>query len=311
MRLTKSKGGLLRTAEQRKSFQGFLFITPWLLGFAVFFLFPVIQSIWYSFSISTPIDSIEGGFFNYLKNSFIGIEHYRDIWTVDTEFNENLFDSIAQFIGSLPIILFLSLVFGLVLNQDFQGRMIVRALFFLPVIITGGVVMEYLSGDANAQQLLSSSEEATSMYSSFSFSNMLDGLGLPDTIIEQLNGFISQIFTLVWNSGVQTILFLAGLQAISAQYYEVAEVEGATKWETFWFVTFPMLTNVLILNTIYTCIDLFIDNSNKVMSQAYTLIEKANYNKSAAIMWTYFTILMVVMGVLLFIFRKPIKQVEI
>ena len=149
------------------------------------------------------------------------------------------------------------------------------------------------------------------MYNSFSFADMLDGLGLPNSIVTQLNNFISQIFTLVWNSGVQTILFLAGLQAISAQYYEVAEVEGAAKWETFWFVTFPMLSNVLVLNTIYTCIDLFIDNSNKVMSQAYDLIEKANYNKSSAIMWTYFVILMVIMAVLLFVFRKPIKQVEI
>ena len=304
------KSRLSVSMENRKARQGFAFLIPWLIGFTVFFLLPTLQSIWYSFSKSSPIDDIENGFFSYVADKFAGIEFYRNIWLEDTNFTSNLFDSITNFLYSLPIILFLSFVFALVLNQDFRGRMTVRAIFFLPVIIASGVVLSYLNGDANAQELLGS-ESSGSMYNSLSFSEMLQNLGLPSSITNQLNAYISSIFNLVWGTGVQTILFLAGLQSISAQYYEVAQVEGATKWEVFWYVTFPMTANILILNTVYTCIDLFTSNSNQVMQQAYELIENSNYNKSSAIMWCYFVILGLIIGLILILFRKPMKNVEL
>lgn len=306
--LRKSK--LPASMEKRNARKGFAFLIPWLIGFTVFFLFPALQSIWYSFSKSSPIDDIDNSIFSYIADKFAGLEFFKNIWLEDTSFTVNLFDSIVDFLYSLPIILFLSFVFALVINQDFRGRMIVRAIFFLPVIIASGVVLSYLNGDANAQELLGS-DGGGSMYNSLSFSEMLQNLGLPASITNQLNKYISSIFSLVWSSGVQTILFLAGLQSISAQYYEVAQVEGATKWEVFWYVTFPMMANILILNTVYTCIDLFTSNSNQVMQQAYELIENSNYNKSSAIMWSYFIVLGIIIGVILIVFRKPIKRVEL
>ena len=294
--------------ESNMARNGYLFILPWLLGFLIFFVYPMFMSIWYSFSNSSPIDDIEGGLFTYISDKFVGFKYYKNIWLVDTNFTDNLSNSIFEFLYSLPIIIFLSLVFALVLNQKFRGRLLARAIFFIPVIVASGVVMTYLNGDANAQELLNSSGGSNSMYTSFSFSEMLNNLGLPTAITKQLNNYISSIFSLVWSSGVQTILFLAGLQAISAQYYEVATVEGATKWETFWFVTFPMLMNVLVLNVVYTGITIFTDNKNSVMMQAYELIRNTNYNKSSAIMWCYFAILGIIIGTLLFVFRKKINK---
>lgn len=294
--------------ESNMAKKGFVFIIPWLIGFLVFFVYPMFMSIWYSFSNASPIDDIEGGIFAYIGQKFVGLKYYKNIWLIDTNFTNNLTNSVFEFIYSLPIIIFLSLVFALVLNQKFKGRLIARAIFFIPVIVASGVVMSYLNGDANAQELLNSPDSSNNMYTSFSFSEMLNNMGLPTSITDQLNQYISSIFSLVWSSGVQTILFLAGLQAISAQYYEVATVEGATKWETFWFVTLPMLMNVLILNVVYTGITIFTDNKNSVMQQAYELIRNTNYNKSSAIMWCYFAILGIIIGTLLMIFRKKIEK---
>ena len=297
--------------ESNMAKKGFWFILPWFIGFLLFFVYPALMSIWYTFSTASPIDDIEGGFFNYINDKFVGLENMSDIWLVNTDFKNNLFDSIGSFFYSLPIIILLSLVFALVLNQNFRGRLLARAVFFIPVIVASGVVISYLNGDTNAQQLLESSEGSGSMYNSFSFAEMLENLGLPSAITERLNEYISSIFTLVWSSGVQTILFLAGLQAISPAYYEAANVEGATKWEIFWFITFPMLSNIMVLNVIYTCIDIFTSNTNSVMQQAYIYIKTTNYNKSSAIMWSYFAILGLIIGALMFAFRKQLKKSEI
>ena len=300
-----------RTAslESNMARKGYLFILPWLIGFLLFFVYPMFMSVWYSFSNSTPIDDVNGNIFAYLGDKFVGLKYYDYIWLRDTDFTNNLSNSLWEFFYSLPIIIFLSLVFALVLNQKFRGRLIARAIFFIPVIVASGVVMSYLNGDTNAQELLNSPDGNNTMYTSVSFSEMLMNMGLPKAITEQLNSYISSIFSLVWSSGVQTILFLAGLQAISAQYYEVADVEGATKWETFWFITFPMLMNVTILNVVYTAITIFTDNKNAVMQQAYELIfTNINYNKSAAIMWSYFAILGIIIGLAFLIFRKLIQK---
>lgn len=296
--------------EKLRAKQGFVFVIPWLLGFVVFFLYPAIQSLWYAFSKSSPIDDIENGIFAYISEKFSGMGNLKYIWLEDPNFTTNLYESIGDFFYSLPIILFLSFVFALVLNQKFRGRMIVRAIFFLPVIIASGVVLTYLNGDANAQELLSNGGKS-GMYNSFSFAEMLQNMGLPLKLTDQLSEYIASIFDLVWGSGVQTILFLAGLQSISAHYYEVAHVEGATKWEMFWYVTFPMLTNIIVLNVVYTCIDIFTSSSNIVMKQAYDLMDKSSYNTSSAIMWCYFLILGAIIGIILILFRKPLKKVEL
>lgn len=303
----KNRSFLPASMEKRRSVQGFMFLIPWLLGFLIFFFYPAIQSIWYAFSSSSPIDEIGSNIFAYLSKMFVGLKNFRYIWLENTLFTENLFDSIVTFLYTLPIVIFLSFVFSLVLNQNFRGRLFVRAIFFLPVIIASGVVMTYLNGDTNAQAMLETSG-SSGMYTSFSFTDMLKNMGLPSAITTRLTSYISSIFSIVWSTGVQTILFLAGLQSISAQYYEVAEVEGATKWETFWYVTFPMMINVLILNIVYTCIDLFTSNTNVVMRQAYELIDKSSYNYASAIMWCYFVLLGAVIGIILFLLRKPIKQ---
>ena len=86
--------------------------------------------------------------------------------------------------------------------------------------------------------------------------------GINMTLINSVTAIVDSLFELIWKTGIQQLIFLAGLQTINASMYEVAKIEGATGWETFWKVTFPMISPMLLINIIYTLIDSFTDYSN-------------------------------------------------
>ena len=237
------------------------------------------------------------------------MKNYKYIWAEDPDFLNNLGQSITGFLYSLPIIIVLSLVLSLFLNQKFHGRLLARAVFFLPVIIATGVVMNIISEDMIASQLRNQTSDS-GVYNAINFANMLMNMGLPQLITERIASYIASIFDLLWSAGVQTILFLAGLQAIPSYLYEVADVEGANTWEKFWFITMPMLMNVLLLNIIYTSIELFTSSTNLAMKQAYGMIMQSNYNSSSAIIWSYCAILGVVIGLLVLAFSRILKKIS-
>lgn len=292
----------------RQRFYGRMFILPWEIGFALFFLVPIFQSIWYSFSKAGPLDEAANGILTYFRENFVGSKNYHYIWAENPDFMTNLGKSITSFLYSLPIILVLSLVLALFLNQKFRGRLLARAVFFLPVIIATGVVMTIISEDMIASQLRNSGQMDAGIYNTINFSNMLMNMGLPQIITERIASYIASIFDLLWSSGVQTILFLAGLQSIPSYLYEVADVEGASAWEKFWFITMPMMLNVILLNVVYTSIELFVSSTNPAMKQAYEMIMQSNYNASSAIIWSYCAIVGVLIGLLALIFSRIVKK---
>lgn len=170
------------------------------------------------------------------------------------------------------------------------------------------MVTKLLHGDVMAGELLTQGQTGATLYNTVSFSKILVNLGLPESLTSQLDSYINSIFDLIWSCGVQTILFLAGLQSIAASFYEVAKVEGATAWETFWFVTMPMMINVLLLNVIYTTIELFTAESNAVMAQAYSYILQADYNNSSAIIWSYCGVFAVIILILSFLISRFVRR---
>ena len=298
-----------RSLESRRRLYGRMFILVWEIGFVLFFVAPIFQSIWYSISKAGPLDEVNNGIFTYIKNNFVGMKNYKYIWAEDPDFLNNLGQSITGFLYSLPIIIVLSLVLSLFLNQKFHGRLLARAVFFLPVIIATGVVMNIISEDMIASQLRNQTSDS-GIYNAINFANKLMNMGLPQLITERIASYIASIFDLLWSAGVQTILFLAGLQAIPSYLYEVADVEGANTWEKFWFITMPMLMNVLLLNIIYTSIELFTSSTNLAMKQAYGMIMQSNYNSSSAIIWSYCAILGVVIGLLILTFSRILKKIS-
>lgn len=284
--------------ERLKVRYGRMFVLPWTIGLLLFFLVPLFTSIAYAFCNVSLADD------NML--SFVGFEHFRYLIKSDPNFLDNIGEAVTSFIYSLPIIVALSMIFAIILNQKFRGRIFARAVFFLPVIIATGVVMKFVTGEAlDSGAALSTSLGGTESYSGIRFDELLINLGLPQSLTELLADYIARMFNLIWSCGIQILLFVAGLQSIPEQLYEVSKIEGATSWEEFWLVTFPMLGNVTFLVLIYTIVDLFTAFDNPIMEQAYNLInQNSSYDVSAAVLWGYFVVVGVIGGLVLLFYNR-------
>ena len=143
----------------------------------------------------------------------------------------------------------------------------------------------------------SSDDQVSALLGAFiDVEEVMKGLGLPEKIIDLLIKYVEEIFNLLWSSGIQILLFISGLQAIPEQLYEVSRVEGATAWETFWYVTFPMLGNTLVLVFVFTSIDILTSTNNGVMSSAFTLMQNQVFDTSSAMIWSYFLFIILIIS---------------
>jgi|HigsolmetaGSP12D_1036236.scaffolds.fasta_scaffold00459_3 ABC-type sugar transport system permease subunit len=285
------------TLRQRRALLGLVFILPWLLGFVFLFLTPLAQSLRFSFS---ELKVAPNGY----ELNYIGMKNFTDALSVDPNFNRILTESMTEMAWNVPMILFFSLFTATLLNSKFRGRPIARAIFFLPVILASGAV-------ASAQmsgliQLTGSSEMAQEVgqqqsgFDAMSLVFMLDNAGLPGWFINYIVDAVQRIYEIIKSSGVQILIFLAALQSVPASLYEVARIEGATPYESFWKITFPMVSPLILTNIIYTIIDSFTDSSltNTIYQTAF---QSHNFGLSAAMSWIYTLavgIVLAVVGVL-------------
>ena len=285
-----------KTLEDRKAFYGYMFVLPWIIGFLIFFLFPLMQSVVFAFS-DVKIET--SGF----KVFFQGLKNFSYIFFEDAGYTSELFDAFGNFAYSLPFIIIFSLILAVILNQKFKGRLVFRSIFFLPVIISTGIVATFILNDDTATQMRAANETVSTFMGGFiDFEEVMQGLGLPENITTLLITYIEEIFNLLWSCGIQILLFISGLQAIPEQLYEVSLVEGATSWETFWYVTFPMLGNTFILVIVFTSIDILTSTNNKVMQTAFTLMQQQIYGTSSAMLWAYFIMAIALIALLLLLF---------
>lgn len=282
--------------ETLKSRYGLIFLSPWIVGMLFFFLFPIIQSAYFSFAdLSIGADGV--------STEFIGLENFKNILYIDPDYINNLISGLQSIFVSLPFILVISLILALLLNNSFRGRLFFRSLYFLPVIIASGLVLELFldaaSGDATEVAL---SESVT--FGMIDFSEVLEGLNLPSSIEQYLSVALSNLFMLVWQSGIQIILFIAGLQSIPDLLYEVARVEGTTKWEEFWFITLPMLLRTLLLVVVFTMVEVITSKTNDVITQSYNQFNNLEFGRGSAMLWLYFLIAGVIIGLILLAYNK-------
>lgn len=289
-----------RGIEQLKSRYGMMFTTPWIIGIIIFFAIPLIKSVIYSFS---EVAITEKG----VKSVFLGLDNYKQVLFSDVNFTTWLKSAIISFAYSLPIILLLSLVLALLLNQKFRGRLFFRALYFLPVIIaTGGVIDLVFSLTASDMSEAGVSDSFSA--GMFNVSDIITWLNLSGEISKYVNDIISRIFDLVWNCGIQTVLFLAGLQSVPASLYEASKVEGATKWEEFWFITFPMLSRVTLLVTVFTMVELIISEKTDMVDGIYGQMRAGIYDVTSAMLWLYFIVLGAIMGVIVLLYNRVLMK---
>ena len=296
----KSKLKKARGIEELKSRYGFYFILPWIIGLITFFIIPLFQSIYYSFSTVTPIP---GG----VKTEWIGLENYIDLIKRDANYTDQLKQSIGQFVYALPIILILSLILAIMLNQKFRGRVFFRALYLLPVIIATGKVMAFIfeTTDESITDIGVSGGMASQM---ISVDDLTKILNLSTDVAKFITDSINSIFNLIWSCGIQIVLYLSGLQSIPSTLYEASKVEGATKWEEFWFITFPMLSRITLLVGVFTMVELFVNERSELIERAFGLMIAGKQDLSSAMIWFYFIIVSAIMGIIIFLFTKFVMK---
>ena len=284
------------TLTQKNSIAGLLFILPWLIGVIFFFIKPFINVILYSFH-DVPSSGILRG------SEFVGFDVFKKVFTEDTTFIRSFFESILGIFATSIFVIFFSIFVAIILKNEFRGRTLVRAIFFLPVIIATGPVLEIINGDSVAQ-LMMSGEGASMMFQVTSVEDILLQMGLSQKITTLFSTMVSEIFNLSWKSGIQILLFLAGLQNVPNQLYEAADVEGASGWEKFWRITFPMVTPILLLNTIYTVIDGFTAYSNVVIKQIVSQTQSLRLSYASALGTTYFAVVFLIIMVIYLIINR-------
>ncbi len=265
---------------------GLLFVLPWLIGTLAFFVRPFVQVFYYAFhEVSFPDGVMAYGPF--------GTDTFVRVFTEDTAFVRSFFESILGIFTQSIYVIFFSLFVALILKSEFRGRTLVRAVFFLPVIVATGPVLEVINSDTLAQTMMSGDRTAD-LFASGSLGEVLLDMGLSAELISTFNGIIDSIFDLSWQSGIQILLFLAALQGVPGHLYEAAQVEGASRWESFWRITLPMITPVLLLNVVYTVIDGFTSFGNTIIKLIVSQTQKLHLSYAAALGTSYFLVVFVI-----------------
>jgi len=297
-----------RTMRARNARRGVLFIMPLIIGFLVFMAKPMGESFLMSLS-SVQIKMGEG-----YTRTFVGIDNYKYALTVDPYFNEYLVEEIGRMGVNAIATLVLSFVIAVILNQEFKGRALARAIFFLPVILSSGVLPGIESQNEFYDMMQGIADEianTSGVNLSASLQELLSVSGIGSGVFDVLFTMIDAIYDIVMASGIQIIVFLSGLQAISPSLYEAADIEGCTAWESFWKITFPIVSPLLLVNCIYTIIDFFMKNDNTVMERINEVMyAQFRFGESAAMSWIYFGVALLFIGISSFIITKGVRYYE-
>ena len=279
--------------DKRKARSGYFFVAPFLIGLVLIYIPMLIDSMWLSFSY---VQSSLGGGEEYIN---VGFDNYIKAFT-DKTFVSTLVSGLQQLVFEVPAIIVFSLFVAVVLNQKMLGRAAFRAIFFVPVILSAGLMEtinanDMVSGTVQGGVDDGSGQEngASQIISVMDFQALFANMKVGKELVSYVVGLVNSIYDIVNDSGVQMLIFLAGLQSISPSIYEAAQIEGATGWETFWKITFPMISPMILVNSVYTLIDAFTKSGNTVMQ--YIKGQLYPHEKSA-MYWIYFGIVMLLVG---------------
>lgn len=296
----KKKQKKPKSLAYRNAVTGYLFTSPFIIGFVVFLLTPLLQSLRMAFNTV----KFEGG----IVYQFVKFANFKYIFTVDAEFVPFMLNELWQMIYTIPSIIVFSFFIAIVLNQEFKGRGLVRAIFFLPVILSSGVLVGIETNNTLMQglkEVIAETSNATSITDVVKSLFLTEGAYIGP--IQYVFDAVDKIYDIAIASGIQIIIFLSGLQTISPSMFEAAKIEGATAWETFWKITFPMVSSLILVNVIYSIIDFFVRSDNEVMLHIKeTMTAQGEYGRSSAMAWTYFAVIAVIIAIVSAIISKRV-----
>ena len=289
-----------RTIQARRARMGTLFILPFIIGFIVFMVRPLLMSLQMSFNsinvLNGQMTPAKETMFSLqifgLKLFDIPLGKYSYALQTDPKFNQLLVTEIGR-----------------------KGRLLCRVIFFLPVILSSGVLPGIENSNENFNLINSINQavqESGGVNISASLQDLLSVSGVGAGIFDVIFQMIDSIYDIVMASGIQIIVFLSGLQAISPSLYEAADVEGCSAWESFWKITFPMVSPLLLVNCIYTIIDFFMKNDNAVIERINEIMYGAQMDLglASAMSWLYFLVALAFIGISTFIITRTVKSYE-
>ena len=289
----------IASLDKKKARAGWIFVLPFVIGFLVIYAPMVIQSIRYSFCTVRPGQGA-------VQTTFVGLQNYQDALFNDVSYVTTLTSGIQQLVLDIPAIVIFSLFMAVLLNQKMLGRAVFRAIFFIPVILATGLVDEINSSGNTLMSYMSSNESietgttqdsASDIISRADIAMLFSSMKVGTELVSYVTQLVNNIYDIINRCGVQMLVFLAGLQSISPAIYESCSIDGATAWETFWKITFPMISPMILVNSIYTVIDSFTSASNKVMSLVMDTYKGGHLALSSAMAWFYFIIVIAIIAI--------------
>jgi len=281
----------LNTLKGRK---GWFFVSPFVIGFVLVMIGIYVDSVRYSVS-TVQISN------NQMQLLFAGLSNYKYVFTVDPTFIRTLTYSVRDMLMDIPTIIIFSLFIATILNQKMRGKTIFRAIFFIPVILATGVIeraqlnnvmMTSMSSVTGIETGAVSDTLAGGLIRAMDIQTYLQNLNFSPQVSEFILTLAGNIYSVINKSGVQILIFLAGLQSISPSIYEAAHIEGATGWESFWKITFPMISPMIFVNVVYSIIDSFTNTVNPIMGHIQRMgFSQGNYGVASAMAWIYFVVI--------------------
>lgn len=277
---------------------GYAFCSIWIIGFLAFTLYPIIQTLIFSFygNVNFQPGSIEmsdGGLSNYIY-----------ALTQDADFQQGLSEYAIKLVLYVPVITVVSLILAMLLNSKLKGTGFFRTIFFLPVIITSGPVIGIFI------------EQGVASFPGIEKLIDFEGMAgtVPQFLINALQFLTSEFIMILWFSGIQILVFMTGLQKMDKNMYEAAQIDGASKWETFWKLTLPALNPTIVLNVVFTVVMQSVFSLNPIISRITQYMNKTGegggYGYASATAWIYFVVMLVLLGLFVVIFKKHERRVK-
>jgi ABC-type sugar transport system permease subunit len=286
--------------SQQRSLTGYLFTLPFIIGFILFFLAPFIQSVIFSLN---HLRIVAGGY-ELIYNHF---ENFKHALYVDTQFLPTFTQTVLNMITDVPAIIFFSFFAALLLNQKFRGRLLARSIFFLPVILSSGVIAGLEAADYMSNLMREQATNATSFLAGPTLTAFLLQMKIPRELLLYVISVVDRIPEIIRASGIQILIFLAGLQSISPSLYEAARVEGASPWQTMWMITIPVLSPTILANVVYSIIDSFLAPTNALVTYIRTTaFGGAGFGIGTAMGVMYFAAVSVVLAIVVGVLSRHV-----
>ena len=298
----------IASLDRRKARAGWFFVLPFVIGFILIYIPIIFESVKYSFFNYTYIYST-----GETIEEFVGFQHYSNALFDEADFVQTLVTGLKEMAFDIPAILIFSLFIAVILNQKMVGRAAFRAIFFLPVVVSTGlmesIIQTSYAASGTGMDLGAEQSATDKVASSLALEKMLasvfETLGFGGGLVTYIVSAVASISDIINRSGVQILIFLAALQSISPAIYESCQIDGATSWETFWKITFPMVSPMILVNAVYTIIDNFTTDSNSVMNvinETYAGATTTAPHVSSAMGWMYFLVVLLIVGLVAAIF---------